>query len=360
MKNFDMTIGEKTTSLFVGNVFEGFHEFMNSHEYGKCAYLIDEEVYRFHGERLRKGFADFSPERVILVPSGERHKNLKTLEGIYDRLCALEMDRGDLLVAVGGGVVGDMGGFAAGTFKRGMDYINVPTTLLAQVDSSVGGKTAVNLSSGKNLAGMFHHPRAVFADISFLESLPKEILRDGMSELIKYGCIDNGAFFDFLGEEAAFIPFCDCAEFCVETALRTKMEYVEADEKDRGRRMLLNFGHTLAHALENHHGYGTMSHGEAVAHGMFQITEISESKGLTERGTAERLKKLLQAFGFDILSFKDLDYGKDLVAAMKQDKKTGGGSLSLVLLKRIGEAYLHRIPIEEIEGFFGMEEREGP
>ncbi len=355
MKIIDVDLKKSETALFVGDASMDFNEFMKESRYGKALFIIDENVLRIHGGRIEKEFDGFSKERVVSIPSGESSKSLRTLEMVYNRLSEMEADRDDLLVAVGGGVVGDIAGFAAGTFKRGMDYVNVPTTLLAQVDSSVGGKTAVNLEAGKNLVGMFHHPKAVFADKSFLETLGKEAMLDGMAEMAKYGCIGDKDFFMYMKKIVPGEFLQRNAGFCVEKALLMKMEYVAEDEKDRGRRMLLNFGHTIAHVLETMEGYQLISHGMAVACGMLQITRLSEARGLTEPGTAREIEEALSALGFDTGSFRKIKAGKESLDIMRQDKKTIDGCLNLVLLKRIGEAFIHRVPIEGLEAFFAEE-----
>ncbi len=355
MKIIDVDLKKSETALFVGDACMDFNEFMKESQYGKALFIIDENVLRIHGSRIGMEFEGFSPQRTVAIPSGESSKSLRTLEMVCNRLSEMEADRDDLVVAVGGGVVGDIAGFAAGTYKRGMDYVNVPTTLLAQVDSSVGGKTAVNLEAGKNLVGMFHHPKAVFADKSFLETLGKETILDGMAEMVKYGCIGDKDFFMHIKkiDPGEFLQ--RNAGFCVEKALLTKMKYVAEDEKDRGRRMLLNFGHTIAHVLETMEGYQLISHGMAVACGMLQITRLSEDRGLTEPGTAREIEETLSALGFDTGSFRRIQADKESLDIMRQDKKTIDGCLNLVLLKRIGEAFIHRVPIEGLEAFFTEE-----
>ena len=358
MKIFDSEINNSKTIIFEGNASEDFNAFMKNHSYGKAVFLIDENVMRFHGDRIKEEFEGFSSERLVLIPSGESSKSMKILEHIYNRLSEMETNRDDLLVGVGGGVVGDIAGFAAGTFKRGMDYVNVPTTLLAQVDSSVGGKTAVNLESGKNLVGMFHHPRAVFADRSFLKTLKKKVLLDGMAELVKYGCISDSGFLGYLKgmDEEDFLR--KNASYCVQKALETKMKYVADDERDRGRRMLLNFGHTIAHVSERVEGYEAISHGRAVARGMLQISRLSENKGLTEPGTSKRIEEALMALGFEKRTLGETIIDRASLDIMRRDKKTMEGCLNLVLLKKIGEAFIYKLPLEELEDFFAVGKEE--
>ncbi|MBK5252418.1 MAG: 3-dehydroquinate synthase [Peptostreptococcaceae bacterium] len=352
MKIFDSEMENSKTTIFEGNASQDFNAFMKKHSYGKTVFLIDENVLRFHGDRIKEEFKGFSSERLVVIPSGEASKSMEILEHIYNCLSEMEINRDDLLVAIGGGVVGDIAGFAAGTFKRGMDYVNVPTTLLAQVDSSAGGKTAVNLETGKNLVGMFHHPRAVFADRAFLNTLKKKVLLDGMAELVKYGCIGDRGFLEYISEAKPEDFLEKNASYCVQKALATKMKYVAEDERDRGRRMLLNFGHTIAHVSETVEGYESVSHGRAVARGMLQITRLSENKGLTEKGTSKSIEEALAALGFEKRKLGETLIDKASLAIMKRDKKTMEGCLNLVLLKRIGEAFIHKVPLEELEDFF--------
>jgi len=355
MKIFE-TDKSKTT-IFEGKVPGDFNSFLEKNNYGKFVYIIDEKVFLLHGDRIEKSFEGFSSDRLIVIPSGESSKSIKTLEHIYNRLSEINTNRDDLIVAIGGGVVGDISGFAAGTFKRGMDYVNVPTTLLAQVDSSVGGKTAINIESGKNMAGMFHHPRAVFADIAFLESLDKKVLMEGMAEIVKYACIGDESFLSYLKKINSKEFLEKNASYCVRKALLTKVKYVEIDERDKGKRMLLNFGHTIAHVSERLEGYESVSHGMAVARGMLQITRLSEKKGLTESGTSRRIEEVLLALGFKKEALGKIQINKEVLDVMRRDKKIFNASLNLVLLKRIGEAYIHRVPLEELENFFTCNER---
>lgn len=356
-KRVAFAAGGRTMELHVGSLAETWTRFKKTRPRGKTLFLVDETVLGLHGDRLAGSLDGFDPEKAIRLPSGERHKTLQTLEWVYGRLCALGAERGDLLVVVGGGVAGDLGGFAAATYKRGMAFVNVPTTLLAQVDSCAGGKTAVNLPAGKNMVGAFHHPEAILSDPAFLETLPPRILKDGMAELVKYGCIEDRSFLAELAETAERKVFMRNASRFVERAVEIKMRYVAEDEKDTGKRMLLNFGHTLAHAYEAFGGYGSVSHGEAVARGMYQITRLSESKGLTEPRSAKALKSALQLFGFDPEPFGTLENRQALVDFMRQDKKASGGVLTLVLLERIGKAYRHPVAIEALEAFFEIGEK---
>ena len=276
--------------------------------------------------------------------AGEENKTLGTIAEIYKTLAEFRMTRRDVIVALGGGVCGDMAGFAAATYLRGIDFVQVPTSLLAQVDSSVGGKTGVDLPQGKNLVGAFHQPIAVLIDPDTLNTLPDEFIADGMGEVIKYGCIKDAAFFEKLENEDALSNIEDVIETCVSI----KRDVVSRDEKEAGERMLLNFGHTLGHSIEKLCGYTGITHGMAVAVGMVLIARAGEKQGVTEEGTADRIIKLCEKYG--LLTETELPFS-DLAEAAKGDKKTAGSKINLVMLKRIGESFITPLPLDELENF---------
>ena len=276
--------------------------------------------------------------------AGEASKRLDTVADIYRTLADFRMTRKDLIVALGGGVTGDMAGFAAATYLRGVDFIQIPTSLLAQVDSSVGGKTGVDLPQGKNLVGAFHQPVAVLIDPDTLNTLPEKFLSDGMAEVIKYGCIKDEAFFELLERENAF----DNIEAVIETCVSIKRDVVSRDEREACERMLLNFGHTLGHAIEKLHGYTEITHGMAVAVGMALIARAGEAKGITEAGAADRIEKLCHKYGLPV---SDECTPSQMAEAARGDKKTAGSEINLVLLSRIGESFIKKIPLDELEAF---------
>jgi len=309
----------------------------------ELAVITDENVHRIYGRRISDSLAEagFSAT-LIIVPAGEQSKSLQIWSSVLERLVLAGITRDDLIITLGGGVVGDMGGFAAATYLRGIPFIQVPTTLLAQIDSSIGGKVAVDLPGGKNLVGAFYQPQAVFIDQTFLETLEPRFLRDGMGEVIKYACIRDRGLFEYLESTPAgeidyghLIPVC----------CRIKKEIVQGDEMDRGERMLLNFGHTLGHALEKYYCYEKYSHGEAVAIGMQVFTSNSEAMGLTAPGTAARLLALLEKFGLP--HQMPPAENEELIEAMRADKKNLSGGLHVVLLTEIGQAVTRRIRWEE-------------
>ena len=290
-------------------------------------------VWRLHEER----FGSATAEDPILVPDGERFKTLATVGRIYDALIKAQADRGCLIIAIGGGVVGDVAGFAAATFLRGVPVVQVPTTLLAQVDSAIGGKTGVNHAAGKNLIGAFHQPAAVLVDPELLETLPRREFRAGLYEVVKYGVIASRALFDkidtnlpalFARETAALVPV--IADSC-----RIKARVVADDERESGPRRVLNFGHTAGHALEAITKYRRFRHGEAVAYGMIAAAELAGARGVLRREDRDALAALIVKMG-PLPPIADLDAGQ-VVEAVARDKKVVDGTLHFVLPVAIGK-----------------------
>ena len=282
---------------------------------------------------------------VLTFPAGEESKNLKTLGSLYDRLAEAGLTRSDGVVALGGGVTGDMGGLAAATFLRGIAFVQIPTSLLATVDSSVGGKVAIDLSGGKNLVGAFYQPKAVYIDPDVLKTLPARYLHDGLAEVIKYGCIMDKELFMRLEKIQNDAELLACAEEIIETCCNIKARIVERDEFDTGERMLLNFGHTLGHAVEKTFRFDRYSHGEGVGIGMVLLTRQSEKLGLTESGTSDRIAALLQKFHLPVTV--DMQQ-EDFLQAIALDKKKRGSHLTLILLKNIGESFLQKVEFSEL------------
>lgn len=282
---------------------------------------------------------------VLTFPAGEESKNLKTLGSLYERLAEAGLTRSDGVVALGGGVTGDMGGLAAATFLRGIAFVQIPTSLLATVDSSVGGKVAIDLSGGKNLVGAFYQPKAVYIDPDVLKTLPARYLHDGLAEVIKYGCIMDKELFMMLEKIQNEAELLTRADEIIEICCRIKARIVEHDEFDTGERMLLNFGHTLGHAVEKTFCFDRYSHGEGVSIGMVLLTRRSEKLGLTESGTADRIAELLQKFQLPVAV--DMRQ-EDFLQAIALDKKKRGSHLTLILLKKIGESYLLKVEFSEL------------
>lgn len=276
----------------------------------------------------------------ITLPDGEQHKNWETLNRIFDALLEHRCERGTTLIALGGGVVGDLAGFAAAAFLRGVPFIQVPTTLLAQVDSAVGGKTAINHPLGKNMVGAFYQPRAVIVDTDTLATLPPRELAAGLAEVIKYGLIRDPALFEWLEKNMARLVKRDAEPLAhaIERSCTIKAEIVALDEHEDGVRALLNFGHTFGHAIEAGMGYGAWLHGEAVAAGMVLAVRLSQRLGLISAQDVARMNTLLTSAGLPVAA---PDFGLErYLELMGHDKKVEGGRIRFVLLKRIGEAFV--------------------
>ena len=306
----------------------------------RAAIISDSNVDALYGGRLQKSLegSGFTVTRIVF-PAGEKSKCLAELAKIYDRLAAAGITRSDLVVALGGGVTGDLGGFAAATFLRGVDYVQVPTSLLAQIDSSVGGKVAVDLPAGKNLVGNFYQPKLVLIDTELLRTLPVRFLHDGLAEAIKYGCIRDKALFEKISAMRDDDELLANIGGIVERCCAIKAEIVEHDEFDTGERMVLNFGHTIGHAVEKCCGYTDYTHGEGVGIGMALLTRQTEKLGLTVPGTAGAICKVLQKYNLPV----DAPYAEtDLLAGIGMDKKKSGSSITLIILKEIGSSFLQK------------------
>jgi len=309
----------------------------------RFAVLSDTRVAGLYGEALAAAFTRASLSfETFTVPPGEGSKSLSVFASLQSVLASHRFNRADVLVALGGGVVGDLGGFIAATYLRGIRYVQVPTTLLAQIDSAVGGKTAVNLPEGKNLVGAFYPPRAVYADTDTLQTLLPATFADGMAELIKYALIRDADMFARL-ERAPLTPQSPDLPALIRRCVAIKRDIVAADERDTGERMLLNFGHTIGHGIERLCAAKKqpMTHGRAVAMGMAAITAASERLELTEAGTAQRIRTVLEMAGLPA-SIDGFD-AQEILSGVLVDKKNIGSALNLVLLRKPGEAFLHPI-----------------
>lgn len=315
---------------------------------GKRTFVVaDTHTANLHLATLTRSLDDAGLSHTAAVlPPGEASKSFGVLEQLVSQMLEAKVERGDLVVALGGGVIGDLAGFAAGITKRGMDYVQVPTTLLAQVDSSVGGKTAIDMPQGKNLVGLFHQPCLVLADTTVLDTLPPREMRAGYAEVLKYGLIGDAAFAEWAGANASAILRKAGPERtrAIVTSCRMKAKVVEADEREAGQRALLNLGHTFAHAIEACAGYsGKVLHGEAVAVGCALAFDLSERLKLCPLGHASRVRGWLIAAGLPATLGDLPELGAsadDLVEIMKQDKKASGGKLVFVLARGIGQAFV--------------------
>ena len=314
----------------------------------KTVIVTDETVAPIHGDALATALNDGGIETAtIVLPAGEATKRFEHLEFLCEQLLALDVERKDAIIALGGGVVGDITGFAAAILRRGCRFIQVPTTLLAQVDSSVGGKTAINAKAGKNLIGAFHQPVLVLADTDVLETLPERQLKAGYAEIVKYGALGDFAFFEWLEEHGPALIGGDEAlrREAVQRSVSAKARIVEEDEREGGVRALLNLGHTFGHALEAATGYSdTLLHGEGVAIGMAMALKFSAEQGLAPGQDAARLEAHLAALSMlpDIRTLAGVPEAgpAGLLKLMYQDKKVEDGRLTLILARRLGEAFI--------------------
>jgi 3-dehydroquinate synthase len=299
--------------------------------------LTSPQIWSLWGKQFLAALRAEQAPSVLFLPPGEQHKRLSQVERLATELAAAGADRSSLLIAFGGGIIGDVGGFLAAIYMRGIDYIQVPTTLLAQVDSSVGGKTGVNLATGKNLIGSFHHPRAVFADVAILQTLPARELRAGLFESIKAGIIRDPHLFRYLERNRESILACDqdALKRVIAASVAMKAEVVGLDERESGLRMILNFGHTIGHAIEAATGYKKLLHGEAIAWGMLAALHISRSRALIEDKDASRIGAVIHAYG-PLPRFRASV--PELLDAAGRDKKNKAGTRRFVLTTGIGES----------------------
>ena len=347
MEDLIVNLGERSYPIIIkkGLMDNAGKEIKKIYNGKKIFILTDENVNFYYGDKVKSVLENegYTVKLMALKP-GERTKSFNTLPSVYNELLDFKLTRSDLIVTLGGGVVGDLGGFAASTFLRGVAFVQMPTSLLAQVDSSVGGKVAVDLERGKNLVGSFYHPKLVLIDPDVLNTLEDKFFKDGMGEVIKYGCIKDEQFFDFLKSLKTKEEVMNNIDKIIHKCCYIKKCVVENDEKDTGERMLLNFGHTLGHAVEAYYNYSTYSHGECVAIGMYAISKLSEEKGLTEKGVAESIKEILIQYGLPYEA--EVEEFNKILDIISLDKKNIDNALKVVLLKKIGDSYLERTSVE--------------
>ena len=339
----EVGLGTRRYSIRIGSGMLDDAAFLCDAVRGRHILIVsDRNVAPLYAGRVRDTMEGCGMEAALeILPAGEAHKNLDAASKIFDALAQLGANRDGCIVALGGGVVGDIAGFAAACWMRGIDFIQMPTTLLAMVDSSVGGKTGVDHAAGKNLIGAFHQPRAVIADLDTLATLPARELRAGFAEVIKTAAIGDAEFFDWLEAHASALLARDAESLthAIATCCRFKAGVVERDEREAGERALLNFGHSFGHAIETETGYGTLLHGEAVAIGMLLAARLSVQLGMANEAGMQRLRALLQAFGLPIELPSHLQPDA-LLARMRLDKKNRANALRLVLWRGIGRAEL--------------------
>ena len=339
MIELTVALGDRSYPILIGSGLLGAPGLLTPYVPGGRALIVSNEVVApLHLASLQQSLDGVQCDTLIL-PDGEHTKTLQTLNQIFDRLLESRHERGTTLIALGGGVTGDLTGFAAASYQRGVNFIQVPTTLLAQVDSSVGGKTGVNHPLGKNMIGAFYQPKVVLAEIDVLKTLPARGLRAGLSEVIKYGLLGNADFFDWLELHIDALLAGDAEQlaYAVKICCEEKARIVAADEREGGKRALLNLGHTFGHAIESAMGYGVWLHGEAVATGMVMAADLSHRLGWISAGDAQRAKALLERAGLPVVPPEQIS-ADQFMALMSVDKKVQGGKIRFVLLRQIGDA----------------------
>ncbi|MBL4667450.1 MAG: 3-dehydroquinate synthase [Sneathiella sp.] len=313
----------------------------------RVAIVTDETVAKLHLETLQVSLSKNGIEyTTVVLPAGEKTKNLNQFGDLLDQLLEAKITRDECLIAFGGGVVGDITGFAAATLRRGVDFVQIPTTLLSQVDSSVGGKTGINSPRGKNLIGAFYQPKLVLADVSLLDTLPRRDVLAGYAEVIKYGLLGDFSFFEWLEQNGSSVIDGDTAAriHAVKTSVTAKANIVAEDEQEQGVRALLNLGHTFGHAIEAETGYGpNLVHGEGVSIGMLMAMELSSKMGLMDGQDCNRVNSHYDHVGLmkDLPSIEGINWRADaLLSHMYQDKKVDQGKLTFILMKSIGNAFV--------------------
>lgn len=339
MKTLSVDLGERSYPIFIGRNLLGNPDLVRPYVHGKQVFIVtNETVAPLYLEKVKQAFAAYKTDCVIL-PDGEAFKTLETLNLIFDGLLKHTHNRTTTLVALGGGVVGDMTGFAAACYQRGVDFIQIPTTLLSQVDSSVGGKTGVNHALGKNMIGAFHQPNCVLIDTDTLNTLSAQELSAGLAEVIKYGLIYDKPFFEWLEKNVDGIIAKDpqILAYAIEKSCQNKADIVAQDEKETGIRAWLNLGHTFGHAIETSQGYGNWLHGEAVAAGTMMAADLSARLGWITAQDVIRIRELFNRSHLPVTPPTSMS-GDEFKSLMAVDKKVLDGNLRLVLLKALGEA----------------------
>ena len=361
MEILNIGLGKNSYDIVIGeNFFERFPEYIGKVYSGKTLFVItDSNVDRIYNNEYEKMFKGFN-YTIYVLKAGEKNKHIGIMPAIYSAMVNAGLTRKDMVVAFGGGVVGDIAGFAAASYMRGIDFIQIPTTIVSQVDSSVGGKVGVDLPEGKNLIGAFHQPKLVLIDNYFLNTLTNRYFYDGFAEIVKYGCIYDKNFFEKLENIVKSAGFSKTDEnykqklrehlmkYVNELVYRSceiKKEVVEKDEKENNLRMILNFGHTIGHAIEQFTNYEKYSHGEAISAGMVDITKIGERKGITKKNEFVRIEKLLKALNLPV----EIKYPEDKISEiMKRDKKSTSDGINFVFLVEIGKVEIVKMAESEV------------
>jgi len=347
MRSLKVNLDKKILSSYEIRVGRGIADRMamliaKNHKAGHHIVITDSNVGRLHGQKFLDLLKSVGLKAdLVEFAAGEPSKSMTTMMDIVGRIIELDADRTSLLIAFGGGVVGDLVGFIASVFMRSVPYIQIPTTLIAQVDSSIGGKTAIDIPHGKNLLGTFYQPRAVFTDLNYLETLPEKEFNNGLAEVIKYGLIDDEKLFDQLEANMESVRKRDpvLLQKIVEICCRIKKSIVEIDEKEQGLRRILNYGHTLGHALEAQSNF-TITHGEGVALGMIAAARLSENAGYLKATECRRIENIIRQAGLPSRLPRDIS-AAGLINRLKTDKKKTGGVVHFVLLRKIGMPFVN-------------------
>lgn len=341
MQTLNVDLGSRSYPIFIGTDLLERSELIEPYVVGHQVMLVSNEtVAPLYLEKVKHAFAKYQCETVVL-PDGEQYKNLETLNFIFDALLEKRFERKCTLVALGGGVIGDMVGFAAACYQRGVAFIQIPTTLLAQVDSSVGGKTGVNHPLGKNMIGAFHQPRCVIADTNTLNTLEDRQLSAGLAEIIKYGLICDLPFFEWQEQNMSQLLDRDskALAYAIDRSCQIKAEVVAADEREGGIRATLNFGHTFGHAIEAATGYGKWLHGEAVGTGMLLAADLSQRMGMLSEQDVQRIDNIVDRAQLPTRVPANMDYAS-FMQYMSVDKKVEAGNIRFILLEAMGKALI--------------------
>jgi len=341
MKKLNLNLGEKSYPIYIGENLLSQADYLTKHISGNQVMIVSNTtVAPLYIDKVKSLLTDFEVCEVIL-PDGEQYKNLDTVNQIFTSLLENRFDRSSTLIALGGGVVGDMTGYAAACYQRGVNFIQIPTTLLSQVDSSVGGKTGVNHPLGKNMIGAFYQPKAVIIDVDTLDTLPNREFSAGMAEVIKYGLLGNENFLSFIEKNVDFLMNKKKSSLidAIYQSCNDKANIVAEDELEAGKRALLNLGHTFGHAIENSMGYGNYLHGEAISIGMYMAAVMSEKEGFIDQSQVSRVKSILENCELPTRLTGKINFS-DFSKSMSVDKKVLKGKIRLVLLKPIGAAFI--------------------
>ncbi len=336
--SYEVVVGE--------NLIENSGEFLKSVTRGKKAFVLTDDIVKeLYFDKLKRSLKENSIDvELFVIKNGEQSKSLEVFGGVLNAMAKAKLTRSDFLIALGGGVVGDLGGFVASCYMRGIDYVQIPTTLLSQIDSSVGGKTAVDLASGKNLVGTFYQPKIVLADTVTLKTLPNEIFQDGLGEMVKYAVLEKGEIFDIMKNKNILENLANL----ITLAIKIKRDIVEEDEFDNGKRMVLNLGHTLAHSIEKLSNF-KIRHGLAVAIGLYIMAVTCEKNKMLTSGDMQEIDKMYDNLKLNKKSpFSISDMTKEIVF----DKKAENANITLIVIKAIGDVVLSKMTLKKSEEFF--------